>query len=243
MGNIKLGFVKRAFKAVNLKRFKKSHTADKVAKYILNCPYEDQHILRMMIRKPHGEFVIPKELEWVKDLVELCNNIQEQNNIRHPFCYITVRHGIHKCTTEDEWHTDGYSEVITHLPEQNYIVTNGEHTTEILPIHIKFPKKFNALKHDVVKYINSVISKIPKVLVNEVITKALPNTVYVFDPYVIHRRPPEAFGTQRTFVRVTFVPIEIYDDACTPNPLMERVTYNRNASCTRDKLEEYKGQK
>ena len=74
-----------------------------------------------------------------------------------------------------------------------------------------------------------------------IVQKALPNIVYVFDPYVIHRRPPKAFGTQRTFVRVTFVPIEIYDDACTSNPLLPSKVYNRTASCTRDSLKEYKG--
>lgn len=237
-----LKFVKRAFTALNLKKFNANLSPDKVFEYKLNCPEEDQHILRMMVKEPHSEFMIPEELSWCRDLILKCNDTQKENNIRHGYCYVTVRHGIHKCTTEDIWHTDGYSEVITHIPEQNYIVTNGDFTTEYINMPIKFPKDFDALKHNIVTYINDKVNAISKEDLLSRIKKALPNTVYVFDPYVIHRRPPEAFGTKRTFVRVTFVPIEIHDDNCTINPLIAKtsVKYNRTADCTRNTLQDYK---
>ena len=235
-----LKFVKRAFKSVNLNQFKKGSEPDKVFEYKLNCPEEDQHILRMMIKEPHSDFMIPKELEWCRDLIIACDNVQQENNIRHGYCYITVRHGIHRSTTEDIWHTDGYSEIITHIPEQNYIVTSNN-CTEYINLPIVFPADFSALKHNIVSYINEEIDLLDEKTLNRKIKTALPNTVYVFDPYVIHRRPVDAFGIQRTFVRVTFVPIEIYDDKCAPNPLIDKSNrhYNRTAKYTRDGLQDY----
>jgi len=223
-------FVERAFNALNVKYFEKAALPDKAFDYELNCPLDRQYILRMMIKQPHQEFNIPPELKWCEDLIMKSHQMQLDNNIKHSYCYITVRHGIHDAVTEDIWHTDGYSEIITHIPEQNYIVTS-DYCTEYVEIPLTFPKSFDALKHNIVEYIDNKVTELqPKIHV------AKANVVYVFDPYVIHRRPVEAFGKQRTFVRVTFVPIEVCDDACYINPNIEKKTYNRNADTTRNKL-------
>ena len=227
-------WTERAKKIVNLKQFNKYNYPEKVFDYTLDCPHTRQYILRMKIREPHGEFKIPKELEWCKDLILKCDEHQKANGINHPYCYITVRKGKVTSVTDDEWHTDGYSEVITHIPEQNYIVTD-RYCTEWLATPLKFPKDFSALKHNVVSFIN-------KTLPTQMVIKAgtaKPNEVNLFDPYVIHRRPKGIEGKERTFVRVTFLPIEIYDDNCEQNPLYEEKIYNRTASCVRDTLVDY----
>lgn len=223
-------FRKRAFNAVNLKYFDKPTKPDKVFNFDLNCPYKRQYILRMMIKEPHKDFNIPEELLWLEELISKCSKIQKEANIRHSYCYITVRHGIHTATTEDQWHTDGYSEVLTHLPEQNYVVTS-DYPTEYVSFPLKFPKGFNPLKDNIVTYIDQQVN-----LVKPHVHKTEPNTVYVFDPYVIHRRPLEAFNKHRTFVRVTFVPIEICDDLCNQNPNLPKRQYNRTAESTRNLL-------
>lgn len=224
----------RVKRIVNLNEFENICPPEYVFDYTLDCPYERQYILRMMIKQPHSDFKIPSELNWVSDLVEKCHKNQIDNNIRQSYCYITVRHGLHDAVTDDEWHTDGYSEVISHIPEQNYIVTSND-CTEYIEMPILFPKDFDSLKHNVVNYINNEVDKRkPKIKTAE------PNKVYVFDPYVIHRRPPEAFGKKRTFVRITFVPIEIYDDACEPNQFIYTKRYNRTADDTRKILKEYR---
>lgn len=229
----KTNFIDRAFDVVNVKHFKNICPPDEVFDYELKCPFHRQYILRMMIKEPHQEFKIPEELEWCREMVEKCNNIQIENNIRHSYCYISVRHGKVDTKTDSEWHTDGYSEVLTHIPEQNYIITSNE-PTEYVEMPIDFPEDFDALKHNIVSFINKEIEK-----KNPEIKKAKENTMYVFDPYVIHRRPLSAKNKKRTFVRITFVPIEICDDACFDNPLMEKRIYNRNANTTRNKLTNY----
>jgi len=227
-------FITRAFKTVNLQEFGTVSTPDLAFTYDLNCPHKRQYVLRMCIREPHKEFTIPDELLWVKDLVLQANQVQLSAGIKHAYCYITIRHGEHTAVTEDIWHTDGYSEVLTHIPEQNYIVTSND-CTEFVTLPIIFPRDFNTSKHDVVEYIDKVVTAS-----DTTIQQALPNEVRVFDPYVIHRRPPGAFGKERTFVRVTFVPIEICDDACTPNPLLAPKFYNRSADTTRCTLQQYR---
>jgi len=47
----------------------------------------------------------------------------------------------------------------------------------------------------------------------------------MMDPYVVHRRPPISNGVVRTFVRISFTPIEIPDVNNTPNPLIPTQHY------------------
>lgn len=219
----------RAFTAINLGSYNELSYPDYVFDYTLSCPHERQYVLRAMIKDIHKDFNIPSELEWTRELVMKCHEHQMENNIRHAFCYITVRHGIHTAVTDDEWHVDGFSQVITCLPEQNYIVANS-YPTEYVALPIDFPKDFNPLRHDAQKYIQDEVAASG---VEAQTTKA--NVVNLFDPYVIHRRPVDAEGKERTFVRITFVSVEICDDDC----YTAFGKYNRTASDTRDKLVSY----
>jgi len=52
------------------------------------------------------------------------------------------------------------------------------------------------------------------------------------EPYVIHRRPPNTQGIHRTFVRISFTPIEIMDINNTENPAIQ-------TNYTRDGIKDY----
>lgn len=180
----------------------------------INVPEEEQFILRMLIQRPllGGQF-IPKEYRWVNPILEKAYEYQRKVvGIIHPYVYLTIRHGIVATEKDDEWHVDGFSMKINHLPEQNYIWSNTI-STEYLIKPIQFHPRFDPFEHNVHYYIQDSLSVLDKP------HKMIQNNVYCIDPYVIHRRPKEATGKQRTFVRVSFCPIEIMDDNNTQNPL------------------------
>lgn len=223
----------RARHVLDLKFFNQRNSPDFVSGYRVKCPYDHQYILRMIIRHGHGEFCLPYELAWATPIIMIANDYQERVvKIRHLACYITVRHGLVTSETDDVPHTDGFSTKINHLPEQNYIVTNV-YPTRYISKAIEFPKDFNPLRHNVHKYIQTQVGTSDQ--------RALGvNRIYCIDPYCIHLRPEVPEGTIRTFVRVSFVPIEIMDDTNTPNPLLPMPTYSRNGVVIRDKLQEYR---
>lgn len=216
-------------KAVDIGNFNKKNEPIECFEYELQCPHKRQYILRRMIKNIHKEFVIDKDIEWCKPIIEKCVNKQEELGIRQPFCYITIRHGIVDSATDDEWHTDGFSQVITHLPEQNYIATSND-CTEYIISPIKIPNDFDGLRHNIHWYIQEQIE-----LIKPTIQTAKENTFYLFSPYCIHRRPPSNNKKHRTFVRVTFTPIEICDDMCDKAD----GKYARTANDTRSKLRRY----
>lgn len=194
-------------------------------------PQNEQYILRMMVRRPgmYG-FQIPAELDWLRGMIHLCDSFQEIENIHNPFVYITIRHGIVKSITDDLWHVDGFSMRVPHIPEQNYIIATNN-GTEVLKQDVRIPDDFDPMKHNIHQYFQDVADE-TKVEVLE------DNTIYRIDPYVIHRRPKVTAGILRTFVRVSFIPIEIEDDTCMVNPLIPRTApYNR--SDIRSILERY----
>lgn len=213
----------RAFSALNLEQYK-AHNSPSIASNIfgLECPYEEQYILRMMIKGTgDNDFKIPSELEWLRSTIEKANFYQtEKLKVHHSFCYVTVRHGLVESVTDDEWHVDGFSTKITHIPEQNYIWSNC-YPTEYVTLPIKFPEDFDPMRHNIHSYIQK------RVAIRKPEIKFLsPSNLLCVDPYVIHRRPsniPE--GTRRTFIRISFVPIEIRDDNNTQNPLLPVPVY------------------
>ena len=202
----------RAFKALNLKQYSKINTVKDCGHLELNIPVERQYILRMLIKKMFSEYQLPKELEWVKPLIMVADKNQQENGIRQPFIYLTIRNGIVDTKTDDEWHVDGFSQTITHLPEQNYIWSN-KYPTEYVEKSFCFPSDFDGLKHNIHKFFQHRITK-------DDILKMKPKTVYGFDPYIVHRRPCGTSGMNRCFVRLSYTPIEIEDVNNTLNPLI-----------------------
>ena len=200
----------RAFTALNLKQYAKFNYPDYVRHIKLVPPSERQYILRMLIKRMFGELLIPKELEWAKPMIDACIRHQDTLGITQPFIYLTIRSGIVNTTTDDAWHVDGFSKTITHLPEQNYVWCNNI-ATEYVVKPFLFPNDFDPLKHNIHNFFQNRIDDNDIKHIEE-------NTIYGFDPYVVHRRPPGTIGKDRCFIRLSFTPIEIEDKNNTLNP-------------------------
>jgi hypothetical protein len=177
----------------------------------LSPPSREQHVLRMLIRRPYDGLRIPHELQWVLPLVGIAES-RQANIARHPYLYLTVRNGVVHSHGDDEWHVDGFSMQYHHLPEQNYTWTDYA-GTEYYDGPCDIPGDFDPLRHNLHSYIQTQINP-------ALVRRTLPYHAYVMDPYVIHRRPPETAGTWRCFVRLSYTPIEIADSNNTPNPLL-----------------------
>lgn len=192
----------------------------------LSAPRERQYILRMLVRKPGGELLISNELLWLDDFTSWCQRYRPVDW----FIYITVRHGPVASKTDDLWHVDGFSMRIAHPVSHDFIWASHSPTQYLLqPIAI--PIDFDPLKHNIHWYFQDVAD-----VANAV--DGLAPHAYMIDPYVIHRRPPSVDPERwRTFVRVSFVPIEIRDDTCTVNPLLP--TYYYGSADFRSQLSRY----
>lgn len=183
---------------------------------LTNLPTNEQYVLRMMVRNPaNPTLTLPAELEWLRDLIERCNEHQQAMDIHQPYVYVTVRHGIVKSITDDLWHVDGFSMRVPHIPEQNYIIATNQ-ATEVLEQQIVLPEDFDPFRHNIHQYFQDVANA-------SMVTTPNDSVVYLIDPYVVHRRPAVTVNTWRTFVRISFIPIEIEDDTCTINPLIPRI--------------------
>ena len=187
----------------------------------VQVPAHEQYVLRMMIRSPETRgFVIPTGLDWLRETILFAAQFQATMFRLHPYAYVTVRNGEVQSVTDDEWHVDGFSMRTPHRPEQNYIWSDC-YSTEHLEQQFAIPGDFNPLKHNLHNYFQDHAD-----VAN--IHTLKPKHQTIIDPYIVHRRPVVPAGTKRCFFRISFVPIEIEDDTCTPNPLMPRRFYGRN---------------
>lgn len=222
----------RARECISLSRYNDWNGPEFVSRLDLIPPAHEQYILRMLVaRQPYEDFLLPPQLEWVKPMLDVAISNQRRHSIRQPYCSITVRHGIVHSENDDTWHVDGFSVRYSHLPEQNYIWVDKE-PTEFVVCPIAFPRGFDPLKHNIHLFLQEKVSRQPIQSVHN-------RTVYCMDPYVIHRRPSKSNGKQRTFVRISFTPLEIMDVNNTLNPFLEtHYTYD-GIRDFRDKLENF----
>lgn len=222
----------RAFNALNLNQYSNPNKCDLVSKLKLEQPLEDFYILRILIKKMFDSYKIPENLMWCKPLIDKAEEYQNKIGISHPFVYLTIRKGLVKSTTDDEWHVDGFSQTITHLPEQNYIWTDIQ-PTEYIEKGFVFPKDFHPLKHNIHNFFQNRILEDDKILTMK------EETLYCLDPYIIHRRPNIRKDIKRCFIRLSFTPIEINDVNNTYNPLL-KTNYTRDGvKVMRNKLISY----
>lgn len=180
----------------------------------------DQYVLRMMIKSPESQGIqLPPELRWLRPAINKAVLTQTMLGVDHPYMYITVRSGIVRSETDDEWHVDGFSMRIPHLPEQNYIWCD-RYGTEHLEQKFFIPMDFDPLLHNLHWFFQDHA--------DELKTRTLSTEVlHLIDPYIVHRRPKVPQGTRRTFFRISFVPIAIESDDNTPNPLLPAPHYGR----------------
>ena len=213
---------RRAYRNLSLDTYAEADTTGlSQMRFIPDEIPDDQYILRMMVRSPWSNgFQIPPELEWLRYTTEITARIQEQVIQPHPFCYVTVRAGLVKSVTDDQWHVDGFSMRTPHQPEQNYIWSNC-HPTEVLNQRFEIPKDFDPFRHNIHQYFQDRADPANIVTLDS-------NALYIIDPFVVHRRPTVPVGVNRCFFRISFVPVEIEDDTCTPNPLLPARYYGRD---------------
>ena len=224
----------RFLQIVNLRQFDKVNRPIPMAAPIDASPgVETQMILRMLVETPSHGVRLPKELEWLSTALESAKTFQREHiGVRHPYTYVTVRHGFVDTHLDDEWHVDGFSTKITHLPEANYVFATGEHPTEWVEQSFPFPKDFDPLVHNVHKFFQHRVNP-------SCVRRMIPGVLTFMDPYVIHRRPPATRGQYRTFVRISFTPIEIPDINNTPNPLIPTPHYITDGLVFRSQLVDY----
>ncbi len=210
----------RAKKNLSLAYFKMPNHPLEVGHLALALPANRCYVLRMMVKSPRWGFSIPAELGWVRPLFDAAYAFQVANFPDHPFAYITTRHGLVTSETDDLLHVDGFSVRKEHGPEQNYTWTgSGAPSTEFLEQGFDIPASFDPLKHNLHWYLQDHARM-------ENLRPGKPGMIYCMDPYVAHKRPTMQEGTQRTFVRVSFVPIEIESNECSRNPAFPAVHYD-----------------
>lgn len=191
-----------------------------VCQSLARPPVKRQYVLRMMVRAKDMVLRIPDELQWLAPTIQALVDHQRYEQLSNPYIYVTVRHGVVTSVTDDEWHVDGFSMRFPHVPEQNYICSHSN-PTEFLLNRWQIPETFDPHKHNLHWFFQDRAEH------EGVLLRGDPYVVYVVDPYCVHRRPSIEVGTVRTMWRVSFVPIEIEDDMCTPNPLMPEKIYGR----------------
>lgn len=186
----------------------------------------------------YGEFKIPKSLDFLKEIIlQLANYDALRTGIEHSWCYITIRHGSIQSVTDDEWHFDGSSFRTDIIPERNYILVDGRHTTEYKIGNLHIPDDFDPIKHNLFTFAS-------KQLYGNPIYSISPNRWYLLSPFVLHRRPPIKEDVVRTFYRICFSDIEGRDINNTPNPLLPTPFFGRNpVQSFRNKLVDYPSNK
>lgn len=225
-----MSIIERAKRIVSVSEFENNVQPIELSRIDVKCPHDTQYILRMCVSTDGVNYLIPDELKWLKPLfIEALTHQMNAVDVEKKFCYITVRHGLVTSVTDDEWHVDGFSTKIEHIPEQNYIWTNRI-PTEYTNVSVKFPEDFDPLTHNVNYYLQDNIT--------EEVKQCKENVLYCMDPYILHRRPSISTGTKRTFVRISFVPIMIDDVNNTQNSLLPQ-NYSHDGVAYRNKLKKY----
>lgn len=140
---------------LNLAQYAVPNHPIRVGKVMTLAPKQERMILRMLVEAPYAEGLqLPDELEWLRPHIETARQFQAEHvGVKHPFTYVTVRHGMVATETDDLWHVDGFSMKYHHLPEANYVFASGGTPTEIAVKPIMFPSDFDPLKHNIHLYL------------------------------------------------------------------------------------------
>ncbi|MCA9349152.1 hypothetical protein KC878_03355 [Candidatus Saccharibacteria bacterium] len=214
--------------------FEEPNSAEYVAPMVLSPPVEDQYVLRCPLVVLGQPYSLPNEMNWCADFIQACMNYQlKVIGVNQPYMYLTIRHGKVISETDDEWHVDGFSMKVPHIPEQNYIWTSAN-PTEITSFGLHIPDDFDPLHHNLQLLIQDSLPTNAKIATLE------PQTIYAMDPYVFHRRPTVETGQTRTFLRLSFTPIPIDDVNNHTNPAFGKITTSYDGvKDFRDKLSRY----
>jgi hypothetical protein len=220
-------------KLKSLSDFSVLDAPDFIGPYNPRVPEKEQMILRMLVCPKYGTLRIPQELSWLSGAIEtISEHDKAVTGIADSWCYVTVRHGKVKSTTDDEWHFDGASFRVEHIPERNYIWSSAD-PTEYKTGKLSIPEDFDPMRHHLFKLAEAQTK-------DEPIKTIKARCWYRLSPFCLHRRPTINHDGIRTFIRVSFTDIEIRDVNNTQNPLIPTNAYGRDAvKAFRKQLQEY----
>lgn len=194
----------------------------KTIKYFV--PQKETYVLRLLIKAPGTEVKLPVEIDWVAPFVSDCLFYEKLfPNYQNRFWYLTVRNGpSESCGKEAEtFHVDGFqgAKLPRHIPQQSIIWTDKYPTQ--WSIQPYFLRALDKHKHNIHFAFNKLAHK-------DFIFTGIENTLYMFDPYCVHRKDSNAVGF-RTVLRMTISPVLVEDDTNTANPaLVVRKFHNKD---------------
>lgn len=223
----------RATSDVGLEFFEHWNHPEDAGPLDLTPPTHSQYVLRCPVIIPGQGLSVPGDMQWTLPLYFQAQWQQFIRGIKRKFCYITIRHGFIMSALDDEWHVDGFSTKIPHLPEQNYVWASTQ-PTEFISRPFTVPDDFDPRVHNLHHYIQDYVAT------NAPVVQLKPRRTYILDPYVIHRRPHIPEKLWRTFVRVSFTDIEINDRNNHVNPVFGNITPDKDGLADfRDQLDRY----
>jgi hypothetical protein len=200
-------------------------------------PKQDIYLLRLLIKMPGTEFIIPEKIGFMAPVISKIAQYQSAffPSYNERFFYLTVRSGVVKSQKDDEFHVDGFQGTATtsvprHIPEQNYIWADSNPT--LFSIQPYFLDHIDPARYNVHTHFEAVTRK-------DHVYSALEKGLYIMDPYHVHARPKVEGGTVRSFFRLCASLVEIRDDTCMSNPHIPRGPYGR--SDVRDRLDDCDG--
>jgi hypothetical protein len=176
------------------------------------------NVLRVPVKAAGSNtIVLPKELEFIQKYVEFCCLYEKSfnPNFENLFAHITVD----KKTVNPEetqrvpgFHVDGFqgSKFPTkHEIEHSYLWTSDCGT--------EFCSQPYFIEHlDESKFM--IFDEFNKQAHECNVFKCLPNNIYIFDPYMVHRSPVVKTTTERLLIRITFEYQKLLDPNDTVNP-------------------------
>ena len=87
---------------------------------------EELRVLRMLVKTPDSQLLLPPQLGWIRPTMEeLFQNHYYNDLPTNVYVYVTVRHGITDIVTDDAWHVDGFSMRTPHAPRAELLLVFG----------------------------------------------------------------------------------------------------------------------
>lgn len=188
-----------------------------------NFPQESQFILRMLLQPKYcNGLYIPSEVNWLSDIIKQISFFDQVfTGIEDNWVYITVRHGDAAEFNDNQWHFDGASFKTETIPERDYIWCSHS-PTEYKTGDITLPSDFDPIKHNIFNFVADELR-------DEPIKTIESKQWYLLNPFCFHRCPRIVKGISRTFIRVSFIDVELRDSNNTQNPFLPTDAYGRDA--------------
>lgn len=197
-----------------------------VGAFDIDIKKHQTNVLRCSIKDCNSyDIILPSELNFLSDFVKFCCLYESSfnKNFDKLFMHLTVDKKIVEPNTThrvEGFHVDGYQGhkfPIKHEIEHSYLWCS-DYGTEFCP------QPFFIEHIDDSKFM--LFDEFNKQAIESNVYKCLPNNIYIFDPYMVHRSPLIDKKTERLIVRLTCEYQKLLDPNDTVNPnLMYEIPY------------------